>query len=161
MTKLASMVEQAARSKEGFDVNSPSKRMIPIGEGIGEGLALGIDRSGSVVSSSITDMSDNAIAAMKYTVANIAAMINDEMEDPVIRPVLDLSNVQAGVRTLNSVFSTNQALKAGSALSTLQNGQSIGTNGVQFIQNNYSPKALSRVEIYRQTRNLVSRYNQA
>ena len=36
------------------------------------------------------------------------------------------------------------------------NGESIGGLGTTFIQNNYSPKALSRIEIYRDTRNLFS-----
>jgi hypothetical protein len=27
--------------------------------------------------------------------------------------------------------------------------------GISFVQNNYSPKALSRLEIYRQTRNQI------
>ena len=36
------------------------------------------------------------------------------------------------------------------------NGESINGLGTTFIQNNYSPKALSRIEIYRDTRNLFS-----
>ena len=161
MSKLATMVETAAKSKKGFDVNSPSKRMIPIGENISEGLVVGINRSSSSVVSSIHDLSDNAINAMKYTVANIAAMINTEIDDPVIRPVLDLSNVQAGARSLNSIFSTNQSIKSGSVLSNLQNGQYSGTGNVIFNQNNYSPKALSRIDIYRDTKNIMSQYKQS
>lgn len=161
MQKLASMVEEAARSPKGFDVNSPSKRMIPIGEGVGEGLALGINRSSSGVTNSISNMADNAVVQMKNTIANIASMINNEMEDPVITPVLDLSKIQAGVRTLNSTFSTNQALRAGSKLSTLQNGQYSANGNVVFNQYNNSPKALSRIEIYRDTRNMLNMYRQA
>lgn len=161
MQKLASMVEQAARSPKGFDVNSPSKRMIPIGEGVGEGLALGINRSSAGVTNSISSMADNAVSQMKQTIANIASMINNEMEDPVITPVLDLSKVQAGARLLNSTFSANAAIAAGaSQLSALQNGQYPGGN-VVFNQYNNSPKALSRIDIYRDTRNMLSQFKQA
>jgi hypothetical protein len=34
--------------------------------------------------------------------------------------------------------------------------ESVVSAGPTFIQNNYSPKALSRMEIYRQTRNQIS-----
>jgi hypothetical protein len=30
------------------------------------------------------------------------------------------------------------------------------SNNVNFVQNNYSPKALSRLEVYRQTKNLTA-----
>ena len=161
MQKLASMVEQAARSSKGFDVNSPSKRMIPIGEGVGEGLALGINRSSAGVTDSISNMADNAVFQMKQTIANIASMINNEMEDPVITPVLDLSKVQAGARLLNSTFSANAAIAAGgSQLGALQNGQ-YPQGGITFNQYNNSPKALSRIDIYRDTRNMLSQFRQA
>ena len=38
----------------------------------------------------------------------------------------------------------------------LANGQTIGGNTYNFTQTNNSPKALSRWEIYRQTKNLIS-----
>jgi len=147
--------------KGGNEIESPSKVFYRYGKYIDEGLANGIsDYSGKVISST-ENLSTSALDAMRYTVANIASMINDEMEDPVITPVLDLSNVQAGVRTLNSVLASNTALAAGiSDDGTIQNGKSrIG--GTTFIQNNYSPKALSRAEIYRQTNNQFARFRQS
>ena len=146
--------------KGGLDINSPSKVFRKFGKSVVEGLADGITNNSSLAINAIGDMNEDAMAAMKYTVANIAAMVNDEMEDPVITPVLDLSNVQAGVRTLNSVLAGNKALAAGiNEDGTIQNGKSrIG--GTTFIQNNYSPKALSRAEIYRQTNNQVARFRQ-
>ena len=161
MEKLASMVEQAARSPKGFDTNSPSKRMIPIGEGVSEGLAMGIDHGSRAVVSSISDLSDNAVSQMKMTIANIASMINNEIDDPVITPVLDLSKVQAGAKLLNSTFSANAAIAAGqSQLGALQNGQ-YSSGNVVFNQYNNSPKALSRIDIYRDTRNMLSQFKQA
>lgn len=161
MQKLASMVEQVARSPKGFDVNSPSKRMIPIGEGVSEGLILGINKSSSGVTNSISNMADNAVNQMRQTIANIASMINNEMEDPVITPVLDLSKVQAGAKLLNSTFSANAAIAAGaSQLGALQNGQ-YSQGGITFNQYNNSPKALSRIDIYRDTRNMLSQFRQA
>ena len=40
----------------------------------------------------------------------------------------------------------------------IQNGSNSGTigNNVTYVQNNYSPKELSRIDIYRQTKNQIS-----
>ena len=77
---------------------------------------------------------------------------------PTIRPVLDLSNVKDGTTQLNTMFARSQALSVSTGLnrqtSENQNGNSNNNQPVyQFTQNNYSPKALSRIEIYRQTKN--------
>ena len=44
------------------------------------------------------------------------------------------------------------------AAAAVQNGDSVPVagNNYTFTQNNYSPKALSRIEIYRQTKNQFS-----
>ena len=156
VTKAAAKLGKAAEEaeKEQLKINSPSKVFMKIGKGIDEGLAKGITGNTGMVVTSIDSMSNHVIDSMKYTIANVAATLQDGIEDPVITPVLDLSRVQAGIKTLNHSFSTQQALSAAGSMSTLQNGQSSG--GVNFIQNNYSPKPLSRTEIYRQTNNQLT-----
>lgn len=135
---------------------SPSKTMMKYGGWIDEGLAIGIDKKAYTVYDSINNLADSALDTMKLTVANIAAQVNDSFEDPVITPVLDLSNVKAGVRDLNSIFDSNQAAVRAGSFSSNQNGQEIGSNNMIFNQYNTSPKALSRIEIYRDTRNLFA-----
>ena len=59
-------------------------------------------------------------------------------------------------RTKAISISSSMANRSGSEI---QNGESItpaAGNTYTFTQNNYSPKALSRVEIYRQTKNQFS-----
>ena len=63
------------------------------------------------------------------------------------------------------MFSQNQAMTISARFSRdanaeIQNGVNTPTksNVYQFTQNNYSPKALSRVEIYRQTNNQFSTF---
>ena len=76
---------------------------------------------------------------------------------PTIRPVLDLSNVEIGVTRLNSMLGTSHAIAISNSMASsakkLQNGAgtSTGSAVVNYVQNNYSPKALSATEIYRQT----------
>lgn len=156
---LGILAEEAMAAK--LMIESPSKVFANLGRFIPLGLAKGIDDNASVVSTSVEDMADVAVNQMKSTIAKISDAINNEIPDPVITPVLDLSKVQAGARLLNSTFSANAAIAAGaSQLSALQNGQYPGGN-VVFNQYNNSPKALSRIDIYRDTRNMLSQFKQA
>ena len=76
-----------------------------------------------------------------------------------ITPVLDLDKAVENADSLNSVMSFWQASGINDRMSEIeqladsQNGLGVAGNVYQFTQNNYSPKALSREEIYRQTRN--------
>ena len=52
----------------------------------------------------------------------------------------------------DKAYQINATMSGGTANS--QNGYGTSNGNVyQFTQNNYSPKALSRIDIYRQTRN--------
>ena len=156
--KLLDEIAQKAieTMKKALDERSPSHIFMGIGEYVSEGFAIGINNKANTVYDSVDNLANSTIQSMKYTIATIASTIQDGIEDPVITPVLDLSQVQAGVRTINSSFSASQAFGAQSALSSLQNGEYVGNGNVIFNQNNYSPKALSRIEIYRDTRNLFA-----
>ena len=106
--------------------------------------------------------------AAKLGLSNAISKVKDFITEgidtqPTIRPVLDLSNVEAGAGRLSALFSSSQAMAISSGMSwrdgaVVQNGDSSPNTGstFNFTQNNYSPKALSRVEIYRQTKNQFS-----
>ena len=92
---------------------------------------------------------------------------NDIDSQPRITPVLDLSNVREGASQLNTMFSRNQALSISGEMARkegrITDDDATETtrprgNVYQFTQNNYSPKALSRVDIYRQTKNQFSAF---
>lgn len=156
---LAVLAEEAMQYK--LEINSPSKVFARMGSAIPEGMAKGINDNTNMVVSSVESMADDAVNQMRNTIASISQMINNEIDDPVITPVLDLSKVQAGARLLNSTFSANAAIAAGgSQLGALQNGQ-YSQGGITFNQYNNSPKALSRIDIYRDTRNMLSQFKQA
>ncbi len=150
--KVAEIPDRVTRKRN--LIESPSKLFMQHGRNIDRGLAIGLTKNAGIVVTAMDDVNNQVIDSMRYTVATIATTIQDGIEDPVITPVLDLSRVNSGIRTLNNAFSTQQALNAAGSMSTLQNGQSSG--GVNFIQNNYSPKPLSRTEIYRQTNNQLT-----
>ena len=163
VSSITSKVESAATGPQGADTSSPSKKTKRLGEYLVEGLALGLRDPHGMASNAAADLANGAVDSMKATIAQVAKnLIEDDEFTPVITPVLDLTNVQSGARTLSNMFSANQALKASASINDLQNEQQNGSKfGTTFIQNNYSPKALNRMEIYRQTRNQFAQYREA
>ena len=100
-------------------------------------------------------MADVAIGAMQSSLSKLSNLLNDEIDfNPTITPLLDTSKLRRSLGAVNSLF--DDTTLAGDA--KIQNGSSASSgNSYQFIQNNYSPKALSRVDIYRQTNNQFTR----
>lgn len=144
-------------------IKSPSRVFKQIGIYCDEGMIIGLNSMAGAVSKASEGVGEGAINAVSNTIANIADVINNDIDaEPTIRPVLDLSNVTSGVRQIDAAFSKTQALSISASRSQreddIQNGETTSSKGntYQFTQNNYSPKALSRVEIYRQTKNQFS-----
>ena len=109
------------------------------------------------------DMAASAQSGLSKAISAISDMIDTNINtEPVIRPVLDLTNVESKAGKISSLFGRSQAMSISASMSqtgtNIQNGVNPTTTGAtyQFTQNNYSPKALSRVEIYRQTKNQFS-----
>ena len=111
-------------------------------------------------------MVDATTEIVDDAVNRISEVINKGSEDLLtITPVLDLSKVKSDLGKLDSMFSRNQALAINSSMSNNNSSNTnTGTNTtppsstISFTQNNYSPKALSRSEIYRQTKNQFSAF---
>lgn len=86
-------------------IQSPSRKFIWIGEMLGEGLAQGIRQYGNTVGSAAADVAASAVANAETGVMKLSDVIGfGDMEQPVIRPVLDLTDVRAGVSTVASMF---------------------------------------------------------
>lgn len=141
--RLANAVADAVAGA--LDIHSPSRVFRRFGEYIDLGLAQGITRHSDEAVNATQRLSTNVREAM----AQALAMINGEIDtQPVIRPTLDLSDVQRGWGEASSMFNAGYSYSNGG----IQNGGSNGSS-ISFVQNNYSPKSLSRKEIYRQTKN--------
>lgn len=156
--------------KNFFGIHSPSKVFAGLGGQLIDGLVVGLDKSTPEAVKSI----DTFGAVVDEQMTNLMTHI-DDIAEPTIRPVLDTSNVANGMRSMSSLFSRNSSVKlsgnasvardaiaSADASRETQNGVNSATSTVStgstysFVQNNYSPKALSKSEIYRQTRNQFS-----
>ena len=163
--KARAMAKAAARAAEKeLDINSPSKVGYRIGGFFGMGFVNSLIDYSDKSYDAGTSIAASAKEGLRRAVAKIGEFIDDGIDaQPTIRPVLDLSQVQAGAGKLSALLSRSQAMKISSEIErdvtdVVQNSGSVPTTGnsYNFTQNNYSPKALSRVEIYRQTRNQFS-----
>lgn len=161
-----------------IDAHSPSRKFMWLGEMGGEGFAVGFENMTDRVASSSEEMSQGAIDAARETIKQIAEVIDtDPTLHPQITPVVDLTNAKAGLNKLNAmktpVITTYVTGARVSAVASSLNQQRSNINQpvpqnnqngpqvVEFVQNNYSPKALSRSEIYRNTNNQFTAFKEA
>ena len=163
--KARAMARAAADAAEDeLDEHSPSRVGYHIGDFFGLGFVNAIGTYGVKAYNASADMAKSAKTGLQDAIAKVVDMMDENIDyQPTIRPVLDLSEVESKSHKLNTLFSRTQAITLGGSINASkahenQNGDS-GSNGgtsYNFTQNNYSPKALSRTEIYRQTKNQFS-----
>ena len=119
--KARAMAKAAAQAAEDeLDINSPSKVFRKIGYSVPEGFAMGIDRLSGMVKVSSETMADGAIEGTKSAISKIADVVNSDIDaQPVISPVLDLSDVKSGAAAMNGLFSTNPSVGVLSNVGTI------------------------------------------
>ena len=163
--KARAMARAAAEAAEDeLDEHSPSRVGYHIGDFFGLGFVNAIGTYAVKAYNASADMAKSAKTGLGNAIAKVKDMIDNGVDtQPMIRPILDLSDVEEKSHRLNTLFSRSQALTVSTGI-TASRGQDLQNedtnpntgNSYNFTQNNYSPKALSRTEIYRQTKNQFS-----
>jgi tape measure domain-containing protein len=154
-----------------LDSHSPSRKLFEQGKNADTGLAGGILQFSNVVVNSVKKVGNDTISAFSEVVSQIADSVNINMDvAPTIRPVVDLTEIEKGGSRIKDLFGTspvslNLAGKVSASLANKskdinptevdKDAVKTGTE-ISFTQINNSPKALSRAEIYRQTKNQIS-----
>lgn len=155
-----------------------TSKFVPIGEVICEKIGEGIDNGSWIVTDKIDAMlSKVSFSASSGTTAyanNLSSglqVINSDVMDnldtsPTITPVIDDSKVRSGLSTIGSLITgltpggraLNLVSKIAAGAVDTANGITTEnvTNNYNFNQTNNSPKALTRAEIYRYSKNLMS-----
>lgn len=168
ITEKAWLVEQKSKdlatkalnaAKVALGIKSPSKEFYKVGNFSVLGFINALSDGVSLAGQAGEDIAYTSLDSL----FGIVNSINEDFDlNPVITPIVDLSNAKRGAQALNAMMSSVSARKIADSLaaSEIQNGVNTAgensTGGVTFIQNNYSPKALSRIEVYRQTKNQLS-----
>jgi tape measure domain-containing protein len=143
-----------------------------IGEHIPEGIAYGIEKNAGVIQKSLNNAHKMSLSGIGKTFSALSNAIQNSNLDfnPRITPVLDLSLVQRDAATLNSMVSSpvsaavsyshaadiSESQRAAYEAAATTPAAEPVVASVNLTQINNSPKALSDVEIYRQTNNQMS-----
>ncbi len=119
VTEMAKQVALAAYNAACTElgVESPSKKFMWIGEMVGEGFANGMQSYSQTIANTAAGMSDSAVDSAKASAMKLydAIGFGDGVDQPVIRPVLDLSDVQSGMKQVNGLFGTRSITATRSA----------------------------------------------
>lgn len=171
MEKLGNAIVDAIKKQLG--IKSPSRVFAEVGGYTMLGLMEGIQKHIPALERTAEDAGDTAVDGLRKAIDEIGETVYGEMDmSPVIRPVLDLTDVENSAKQLGSVFSS-KSIDVGSTYADAssialearhrellaeqlrEEGAGQG-DSVTFIQNNNSPKAISNIDLYRQTRNQLS-----
>lgn len=159
--------------KKLLGIKSPSRVFAEIGGYSMIGLMNGMQKQIPALEKQSEDVGNTAIEGLRNAINEIGAGVYNDMEmNPVIRPVLDLTDVENSAKQLGNVFGQKTidvgsvyanasdiaiAARARELLIAQQRDEALSSgSNVTFIQNNNSPKALSPVDLYRQTNNQLS-----
>ena len=151
-------------AKEILKVKSPSRAFMEIGRYVDEGFAIGLREYSNLAEDASSDMAIGTLSPVQEAIQQLSGMLDGSIDiNPVITPTLDLSQINARSAALANMFNGRQIAVQARAdeqqaemmtqLGNILAEQNSEPRTVTFNQTNNSPKALSRTEIYRQTRN--------
>lgn len=159
-------------------INSPSKVTMKSGASIVEGLAKGIHdntpmalrsaESAAIKTVSILNatLDSNGIAETRIVPVLDMSEVYSQMSDidldgewnPVIRPTLDMSSVNPAMKNIKAIVGAKSE-RENAEINQNGSGSNSTVWAPTFNQYNNSPKALSRSEIYRQTKNQFAQFS--
>lgn len=152
--------------KDAFSEDSPSKETYEIGRYAVLGFVNSIKDGVKDVKTAFTRFANEAKSGIEPIMRKVSEEVERSMDfSPVISPILDLDSVIEGFGTINSQIENASVLadvsfregRVTREVSPLGKGDSSSQQVVEFNQYNYSPKALDREAIYRQTKTQVAR----
>lgn len=128
--KMADDTETAARSK--LHIYSPSRVFRKIGAWVPKGFAQGIERFSYLGVRAVEGMSNDAIDSASKVLSNINAVLTDDVNtQPMIRPIVDLSNVESSSDAISNMLAIDPTVSAFSnvrSISAMMNRNQNGAN---------------------------------
>lgn len=145
-TAVAKAMVQAA--KDALGIASPSKEFAKIGMYADQGLAKGLTTYSRVVTHSAETVGKGALDTARGTLSKLSAMLGQDVDaDPVIRPVVDLSNVAKGAKAIDGMLPGSRTLSLSdgtsralahkvSAEKSMRNSNQNGSKNVNYDHSN-------------------------
>lgn len=165
---LASSAIQAAKNV--LHIKSPSKVFFEIGKFTSMGMADGLEKYAGLVGTAAELVGHEAIDSLRKSISGLSDVVDQTVDlNPVITPVIDLTEVTKGAKQISKMTSIatvpirpsfSTAAATGISTTTVPSPTDLAalvpSTSVEFNQYNTSPQSLSEVEIYRQTKNQIS-----
>ena len=119
MVEIRSVVNSAiAAAKRALGIKSPSRVFKEIGAFTTEGFAIGVTDNARVAEDATVGLVGSVTRAITKPLAMMSdIMANEANLNPVITPVMDLANVEAGNRTIGQMLAENQTLSLNAGVS--------------------------------------------
>jgi tape measure domain-containing protein len=162
---LASKALAHAKSAVGAD--SPSKAFMELGGWMAEGMAIALNNDTSVASSA-EGLATSAVTAIQDSLNKVPSMLADlESLNPVITPVVDLTNVQKAAKDISGYVGSgsvvpNASFQQANAISAATLAAQVAATStppapaqVNFEQTINAPTALTTNDIYRNTKSQI------
>ena len=116
--------------KERLGINSPSREFAKLGSGVIEGFVKGMNDNVRDVKKPTENIATTALAAIKNPMNNLMKVFDSDVDmNPVITPVLDLSNVQDGAKSMNGLLAQSKSLSLSTGFGTITSSMSGIQNG--------------------------------
>lgn len=101
-------------AKNWLGIHSPSRRFMGIGKWSILGFAKGLRNNMGISSDTSREVAKDAVNNMSNPLKKVADIINGNVDaTPTIRPVMDLSSVERGSKTLRDMIANNESLQLG------------------------------------------------
>lgn len=169
MEKIAREMIKAIKKE--LKIKSPSQAFAEIGGLSGQGLASGLKASSRYVEKASSDLGDKALETLRVTMSNLGNNLSADLDmTPVIAPVLDLTQLQKDATKIGSILDTAPLtaavsyVQAANISATAQEATDEATSAtaeqpardIDFSMTINAPKTPSPIEVYRNTKNLLS-----
>ena len=115
---------------------SPSKAAMEYGQYFSEGFGIGIESYSKMVKTASEDVGDDAMTGLAKYVGKVYDLLDSGMDlNPTITPVLDLSEIQNGVNSVDALFSRQQAYAANMEVNGAMRARSSASRAVSTTDN--------------------------
>ena len=130
-SSLGNSAYEAARKS--IDSHSPSKKTYKLGTYFDQGFVNGIRALQSKVFDSSYQVGEKAKTGLTKAISRISDAINSDIDaQPTIRPVLDLTDLENGSKSINSMFN-NPSIALATNLGAISSGMNNRQNGNEDV----------------------------
>lgn len=136
--KVAGQMLDAAR--ETLQVHSPSRKFAEIGMYCDRGWAKGINKGSGLITDSVEGIGTSALDSARGSLSTLADILMGDMNSaPVIRPVIDMSDVNRSASRINGLVGGSRAMNIDATVRQAQSVAGIMNRNQMNNQNETNP----------------------